>query len=117
MIDLDTEERILQAFEVKKSPHGKGVLYITNLRVLLETQLYDIVLNLPFDIMRTYKNTDRNSFRIEWVEGDFRWHYELKTQRSAKEVFEVYTIANKEFSKNNSKVDTANQTSTKNTLQ
>lgn len=109
MIDLKIGEKITKAFEVKKSLHGKGVFYITNFGVYLETQRNGLILNLPFEILKAYKNTDRNSFRIEWEQGEHRLYYEFEVKGSAKEVFDTYNTVNKDFACSVSEVDALRQ--------
>ena len=96
MIAPKPDEKILKAFGVKKSPHGKGLFYVTSLRVFFETREHGTVFDLPYHILRSYKDTHGNHFRIEWFDGG-RWFYELKIHESAKEVFDTYALANKEF--------------------
>jgi hypothetical protein len=109
MINLGLGEKILKAFEIKKSFHGKGIFYITNFRVYLETQMHGMILDLSFEILKTYKNIGRDSFRIEWEQDNHRLYYKFKVQGSAKEVFDVYAIANKEFSCSISESDALKQ--------
>ncbi len=109
MINFRLGEKIARAFEVKQSLHGKGIFYITNFGACLETQRNGLVLDLPFEILKAYKNTSRNSFRIEWVQDDHRLHYEFKVEGSAKQVFDTYTVANKEFAYSVSEVDALKQ--------
>jgi hypothetical protein len=109
MIDLKVGEKIAKAFEVKKSLHGKGIFYITNFGVYLETQRNGLVLNLPFEILKTYKNTDRNSFRIEWEQEEHRLYYEFEVEGSTKEVFDTYNIVNKKFACSVSEADALRQ--------
>jgi hypothetical protein len=109
MINFKPDEKIAKAFEVKQSLHGRGIFYITNFGVYLETQRNGPVLDLSFEILKAYKNTGRDSFRIEWVQDDHRRYYEFRVEGSAKQVFDTYTITNKEFAKSVSEFDALKQ--------
>lgn len=99
MINLLQGEEILKAFEIKKSPHGKGLFYITNLRVVLETRDYGTIIDLQYQTLRNYKNIDKDCFRIEWINGNNRWYYQFKIHGSSKQVYEIYAIANSKFAR------------------
>lgn len=105
MINLRSGEKIVKAFEIKKSLHGKGVFYITNFGVCLETRKNGLILDLPFEALKTYKDTSKDSFRIEWEQKEHRLHYEFNVIGSTREVFDTYTIANKQFSQSISEVE------------
>lgn len=99
MINLLQGEEILKAFEVKKSPHGKGLFYVTNFRVVLETRTYGTVIDLQYQVLRNYKSIGKDCFRIEWADGNNRWYYQFKIHGSAKQVYEIYAIANSKFAR------------------
>jgi hypothetical protein len=104
MIEPKRGEKIIKVFEIKKSHHGKGLFYITNLGVYFETYKNGLVLNLSFEALKAYNNT-KAAFRIEWEQNDQRYHYEFCVSGSAKEVFIAYSDANREFSESSSEVD------------
>lgn len=110
MIRLKVNEKVVKAFEVKKSSHGRGIFYITNRGVYLETQQKGLVLELPFEILKTYKETAKDTFRIEWEQNGSRLHYEFKVQGSAREVFDSYFFANNEFARSVSEIDALRDT-------
>lgn len=105
MIRLREGEKITKAFEVKQSFHGRGIFYVTNLGVYLETQRNGLVLDLPFETIRTFKDTAKDSFRIEWELGCRRAYYEFKIYGFSKELFETYFHSNKEYSQLASETD------------
>jgi hypothetical protein len=98
MIELRDGERIVKAFEVKKSPHGQGLFYITNFGVYLETQKNGLVLDLPFEVLKSFKDTGKDSFRIDWEQDGRRLYYEFKVKVFSKEIFDAYATTNKAFS-------------------
>ncbi len=94
MINPRPAEKIIRAYEIK-SPHGKGIFYITNFGVYIETRRYGLVLDISFDEICSYLNTKR-AFRIEWRGSTGRLHYEFVVN-TPRQVFETFAAANKEF--------------------
>lgn len=78
MIKLHNDEKIVKAFEVKKSIHGKGTLYITNYGVYFESQKHGLVIEVGFEWLRSYNAIKKNIFQIVWsTQNNERFHYEI----------------------------------------
>lgn len=96
MIQLHNGEKIVKAFEVKKSVHGKGVLYITNYGVYFESQKYGMVIEVGFEWIRSYNAVMKNTFQIVWsTQNNERFRYEVKVNSA--EVITVYRDVNKKY--------------------
>jgi hypothetical protein len=96
MMQLHNDERIVKAFEVKKSIHGKGALYITNHGVYFESQKHGMVIEVGFEWLRSYNVTKKNIFQIVWnTQNNERFRYEVNI--NSIEVMIAYRDANKEY--------------------
>ena len=96
MIQLHNDEKIVKAFEVKKSIHGKGVLYITNHGVYFESQKYGMIIEVGFEWLRSYNIIKKNVFQIVWsTQNNERFRYEVNV--NSIEVMTAYSDANKEY--------------------
>jgi len=98
MIRLRNDEKIIKAFEVKKSTHGSGVFYITSFGVYFESQKHGMVIEADFELLRSYNAIKKDIFQIVWnAQNNERFRYEIKVD-SADEVMTSYKDANKEYS-------------------
>jgi hypothetical protein len=102
MINPRPAEKIIQAYEIK-SAHGRGIFYITNFGVYVETQRYGLVLDISFDEICSYRDT-KHGFRIEWRSCPGRLHYEFVVN-TPRQVFDTFAAANKEFAQSVSEND------------
>ncbi len=97
MIRLHVDERIIKAFEVKKSAHGSGVFYITNFGVCFESRKYGMVIEAGFEMLRSYNAIKKDAFQIVWsTQSSERFRYEIRVD-SADKVMASYKAANKEY--------------------
>lgn len=97
MIRLHHDEKIVGAFEVKKSSHGIGVFYITNLGICFESRKHGVVVEAGFEVLRSYNAVKKDVFRIVWdTLNNERFSYEIKVN-SAEEVLTVYKDANGKY--------------------
>lgn len=97
MIQLHNDEKIIKAFEVKKSVHGSGVFYITGFGVYFESRKYGIVVEVGFELLKTYNVIKKDIFQIVWcTQNNERFRYEIKVD-SADEVMIVYKDANEKY--------------------
>lgn len=96
MFIITPNENIEYVFEIKKSPNGKGCLYITNLRICFESETHGVIFSFPFDVISRYDHPTHNKFRIDWMQGDSKLYYEMHV-KSAKEVFNCYKTTNQKF--------------------
>lgn len=100
MITTTSNENIEYVFVIKKSPNGKGCLYITNLRICFESETHGIIFSFPFDVISRYDSPKHDKFRIDWVQGDSKLYYEMYV-KSGTEVFNCYKMANQKFAESN----------------
>ena len=99
MMQMHADEKIIKAFEVKKSTHGGGVFYITNLGVYFESLRYGMVVETGFELLRSYNAVKKNVFQIVWsAQNNERFSYEIKVG-SAEEVMTVCKDANTEYAR------------------
>lgn len=97
MIQLHNDEKIVKAFEVKKSAHGSGVFYITDFGVYFESRRRGIVVEVGFELLRSYSAVKKDIFQIVWsMQNNERFRYEMKVD-FADEIATVYKDANKKY--------------------
>ena len=97
MIRLHRDEKIVGAFEVKKSPHGGGVFYITDFGACFESRRYGIVVEAGFERLRSYSAVRKDVFQIVWSsQNNERFSYEMEVD-SAEEVMASYKDANSRY--------------------
>lgn len=91
MIRLQTHEELIGSFRVKKSQHGKGMLYVTNQGLHFETEKYGVVFAVPYSWMSSYHASKKNKLVTVWVDPHTgRKYYDYKVD-SANEI--VQTLA------------------------
>jgi hypothetical protein len=97
MIFLSPNEKIVKAFEVKASGHGRGTLYITSLGVAFESLKYGSVLDVSFEWIRSYVAPKNNRFELVWdtpLRERFRYSFKLE---SGEHAVNAYAAANKQY--------------------
>lgn len=96
-IQSHNDEKIIKAFEVKKSIHGKGIFYITNYGIYFESQKHGIIIKIDFEWLKSYNTIKKNTFQIVWdTQNNNRFKYEMKV-KSAEEIMLAYRDANNEY--------------------
>lgn len=105
MIQLATNEKIVNAFEVRASDHGPGLLYITSRDVAFESPKYGVVLDVSFEWLRSYAAPKNDRFELVWdTPAGERFRYVFKLGSSA-HVFDAYGEANKEYAESASEIE------------
>jgi hypothetical protein len=97
MISLKNGEKIIKSFDAK-SKLGNGILYVTNLGIVFETETKGLILELPFTILRTFEARKKNVLILSWDELDKsqRFSFECNVEH-AKAVENEIQLANQEF--------------------
>lgn len=105
MIPLEHDEKIVKAFEVKSSNHGKGIFYITSFGVFFESQKYGPVLDVSFEWLRSHHAPKKDKFKLVWDTPDGqRLGYVLKII-SGEQAVNAYAAANQEYANSLSEVE------------
>jgi hypothetical protein len=104
MIPLEPSEKIRKAFEVKSSPHGKGILYITTLGIAFESQKYGLVLDVSFEWIQSY-TAKNNKLQLVWDTPQGKRSSYLLDVVSAKEVCYIYSSANQDYANSVTEID------------
>ncbi|MEM3006499.1 MAG: hypothetical protein QXW37_01595 [Candidatus Nitrosotenuis sp.] len=104
MISLEPNEKVRKAFEVKSSPHGKGILYITTLGIAFESQKYGLVLDVSFEWIQSYDVKKSNKLQLVWETPHGKKAYVFGVD-SAKEVYAIYSSTNKDYASSISELD------------
>lgn len=97
MIPLELGEKVRKAFEVKSSPHGKGILYVTTLGIAFESQKYGLVLDLSFEWLQSYDVKKSNKVQLVWDTPQGKRMSYLFCVASAREVYSIYSSTNKDY--------------------
>ncbi|MFY9299891.1 MAG: hypothetical protein WAO91_01705 [Candidatus Nitrosotenuis sp.] len=102
MISLKNGETVTKCFDAK-SKLGNGILYITNLGIVFEAKMKGLILELPFQILRTFEAKKKNILLLSWDEPDKsqRFSFECKVEH-AKAVENEIQLANQEFARKTS---------------
>ena len=105
MIPLGHDEKIVKAFEVKSSNHGKGIFYITTCGVFFESQKYGPVLDVSFEWLRSHNAPTKDKFKLVWdTPAGQRLGYVLKIIPSEQAV-NAYAVANQEYANSLSEIE------------
>lgn len=105
MIHLSPNEKVVKAFEVRASNHGKGTLYVTSLGIAFESLKYGLVLDLSFEWLRSYAATKNNRFEIVWdTSHGERFRYAFKLE-SARHAASTYAVANSQYASSVSEIE------------
>ena len=103
MIPLEPHEKIVKAFEVKASNHGRGTLYVTSYGIAFESQKYGVVVDVSFEWLRSYA-AKKDGFQLVWdMPKGQRFMYVLKVDSKA--AANAYSVANKEYADSVSEVE------------
>ncbi|HWP78368.1 MAG TPA: hypothetical protein VNL34_01795 [Candidatus Nitrosotenuis sp.] len=97
MIPLEPNEKVRKAFEVNSSPHGKGILYVTTLGIAFESQKYGLVLDVSFEWMQSYDAKKSNKLQLVWDTPQGKRASYLFGVDSAREAYNIYSSANKDY--------------------
>lgn len=105
MIPLSTNEKVVKAFEVKASNHGRGILYITSLGIAFESLKYELVLDVSFEWLRSYIATKNDRFELVWdTPSNERFRYTFKLE-SAMHAVNAYAAANRRYAESISEIE------------
>ncbi len=104
MIQLSANEKIVKAFEVKASNHGRGILYITSFGIAFESLKYGLVLDISFEWLRSFVAQKNDRFELVWdTPSSERFRYAFKLESAIRAVA-AYAEANKHHAESVSQI-------------
>ncbi len=86
MMILQPHEHIIDIYHDTKTNQGKGLLYITNVGIALETADEGVICDVPFEKFSLVTAIKKNKIRIVWYEKNkkFKFDFEIdNTKRDA----------------------------------
>lgn|GEM_PF-3505970 len=104
MIALKQGEAIKKAFDVR-CKFGAGMLYVTNQRIVFEITKQGVLLDLPYEEVKSYQAINKDTLLLNWEEnGKGRFNLEFKIKHANEVEYEIKS-ANEEYAKAMNMVD------------
>ncbi len=104
MIALKQGEAIRKAFDAR-CKFGAGMLYVTNQRIVFEIAKQGVLLDLPYEEVKSYQALNKDTTILNWEEsGKGRFNLEFKINHANEVEYEIKN-ANEEYSKALSMLD------------
>ena len=79
---LVPDERIVTVYDDIRTEHGRGMMYITNVGVIVETG-GGVMYEIPFDCIQIISDHKKDSLRLVWTEGNATHKADLRMSGSA----------------------------------